>query len=383
MNRTITVLLTAVAALVGLGLAMLASLTLANVNGQRLGGSGGPWHPWMVKQAAACLLGFIGLMVAASMDYRRLERLVWPFYGLTIVLLALVLTPLGSSTKGAQRWLFGTQPSEFAKVALILALAWFGARFAYRLRTFSTGILGMGGIALPLLALVVVEPDKGTTLLLASVTISLMLLAGVRWLHVLVPVVLGGTGFGLLIASSDYARGRVLAFLNPESNPALNYQVERSMDAFGAGGVHGTGLGTGTLKWSIPEVSTDFVFPAVGEELGLPVTLAVVLAFLVILVCGALIAHRAPDSFGMLIAAGTTLTIAAQALVNLGVVTALLPNKGMALPFLSRGGTGTVVLLSMVGLLIGVARQAETMPSPELRGVVTNPFGEPDTDFPQ
>ena len=250
------------------------------------------------------------------------------------------------------------------------------------MQTFTTGVLGTGAIAMPLLALIVIEPDKGTTLLLAFVTVALMLVSGVRWFHVLVPVLLGGVAFGFLIASSGYARDRVRAFMNPEGNPALTYQVDRSLDAFGAGGVRGTGFGAGSQKWNIPEVSTDFVFPAVGEELGLPGALAVVAAFLVILISGAVIAHRAPDPFGMLIASGVTFVIAAQSLVNLGVVTDLLPNKGMALPFLSRGGTGTVVMLTLVGLLISVARRSGFDPVSEGRRA-TNPFGEADTDFPQ
>ncbi|MCW5556548.1 MAG: FtsW/RodA/SpoVE family cell cycle protein, partial [Verrucomicrobiae bacterium] len=332
---------------------------------------------------AAVLLGFIGLTVAASLDYRVLQRGVWVIYGGAVLLLALVLSPVGTVVKGAQRWIFGIQPSEFAKLALVLALAWFAARFTHRLRTFSTGILGMGAVALPLLVLIVVEPDKGTTLLLACVTVSLMLVAGVRWTHVLVPIAAGAVAFGLLIANSGYARNRVLAFADRTHNPDLNFQVNKSIDAFAVGGVHGTGLGTGTLKWGIPEVSTDFVFPAVGEELGLPFTLAVVGVFVVILGCGALIAHRAPDIFGMLIATGITFTLAGQALVNMGVVTDLLPNKGMALPFLSRGGTGTVVLLTLVGLLISVARQADRAPEPVIGRAGSNPFGEADTDFPQ
>lgn len=241
----------------------------------------------------------------------------------------------------------------------------------------------MGGVALPILVLIVVEPDKGTTLLLAAVTAALMLVAGVRWLHVLVPVVAGGGAFGLLIANSGYARDRVIGFFNQGHSAAVNHQVFRSLEAFAVGGVRGTGFGTGTLKGNIPEVSTDFVFPAVGEELGLPFTLAVVAAFVILLACGSLVAHRAPDTFGMMIAAGITFLIAGQALVNMGVVTNLLPNKGMALPFLSRGGTGTVVLLTMVGLLIGVARQAGAAPAASARRTGWNPFGEPDTDFPQ
>jgi cell division protein FtsW len=378
MNRIITVLLVTVAALLALGLATLASITMAKAGGASL------IHPFLLKQAVACVMGFLALGVAAALDYRRLERWVGPICLGTLLLLVLVLTPLGTSSKGAQRWLWGVQPSEFAKLALILTLAWFGARFMHRLRTFTGGVLGMGGVALPFLVLVVVEPDKGTTMLLAAVTALLMLVAGVRWLHVLVPVVVGAALFGVIIANSGYARARVEAFWKPaDSNKDLSLQVDRALDAFGAGGLHGTGFGIGTYKGRIPEVHTDFILPAVGEELGLLFTLGVVAAFLVLLVCGALIAHHAKDSFGMLVAAGITFTIAIQALVNLGVVTYLLPNKGMPLPFLSRGGTGTVVLLTMIGLLISIARRAEVLAPSSVPRSVSNPFGEPDTELPR
>jgi cell division protein FtsW len=376
MNRTITVLLLAVAALLVLGLSTLASITMSRAeSGSSL------IHPWLLKQALACAVGFVGLTVAAMLDYRRLERWIWPGYGLTLVLLGLVLTPLGTNSKGAQRWLWGIQPSEFAKLVLVVALAWFATRFRHRMTTFTGGILGMGAIAFPILALVVIEPDKGTTLLLGAVTVALMLVGGARWAHVMVPVVSGLAAFAVLLAVPGYARDRVEAFLNPGDNKTLTFQVERGLDAFGAGGLHGTGFGLGLHKFRVPEVHTDFILPAVGEELGLPATLGVVVAFGLILFAGALIAHWASDGFGMLLAAGMTFTIGLQALVNLGVVTHLLPNKGMALPFMSRGGTGTVVLLTMIGLLISVARQAEERPAmAEARGV-RNPFGDTDTDF--
>lgn len=376
MNRTITVLLVAVAGLLALGLATLASITMSRATpGAAL------VHPWLVKQALACGIGFIGLIAAAAQDYRRLDRWVWWLYGGTVILLGLVLTPLGTSINGAQRWLWGTQPSEVAKLALVASLAWFAVRFQHRMSTFTGGIVGMGALALPLLALIVVEPDKGTALLLGAVTAALMLVAGARWTHVLVPVAVGLAAFALLLSVPGYARDRVLAFINPETNKALTYQVDRGMDAFGAGGIHGSGFGTGTHKFKVPEVHTDFILPAVGEELGLPATLGVVVAFAVILVCGALIAHCAADDFGLLLAAGITFIIAMQALVNLGVVTHLLPNKGMPLPFMSRGGTGTVVLLTMVGLLISVARQAEVRSAESIPVTRTNPFGDADTDF--
>lgn len=376
MSRTITVLLGSVAALLVLGLAALASITMSRAT------PGSDWlHPWLVKQAVACAIGFVGLAVSASLDYRRLDRFVWPSYILSLILLTLVLTPLGTNSKGAQRWLFGIQPSEVAKVTMILSLAWYAVRFQHRMGTFIGGILGMAAIGLPLMILVVVEPDKGTTLLMFAVMAGMMLVGGARWLHVMVPVIACLAFFAVLLSVPGYARDRVQAFLKPEDNKGLTYQVERGLDAFGAGGLHGTGFGRGTHKFKVPEVHTDFILPAVGEELGLPATLGVVLCFAVILFCGALIAHNAPDGFGLMIASGITFIIGLQALVNLGVVTHLLPNKGMPLPFMSRGGTGTVVLLTMVGLLISVARQVELGMGSARSGVTPNPFGDTDTDF--
>ncbi|MBN9689856.1 MAG: FtsW/RodA/SpoVE family cell cycle protein [Verrucomicrobia bacterium] len=378
MNRTITVLLGAVAGLLVLGLATLASITMSRAT------PGADWlHPWLVKQALACGIGFAGLMAAAFVDYRRLDRLVWAVYLVALILLALVLTPLGTNNKGAQRWLWGTQPSEFAKLALILVLSWYAVRFQHRMATFTGGILGMGAIAVPMLGLIVIEPDKGTTLLLGAVTMALMLVGGARWSQVMVPLVAGLAAFAVLLSVPGYARDRVQAFLNPGDNKSLTYQVDRGMDAFGAGGWHGAGFGRGTHKFKVPEVHTDFILPAVGEELGLPATLGVVVAFAFILFCGALIAHWASDGFGMMLASGITFVIGLQALVNLGVVTHLLPNKGMALPFMSRGGTGTVVLLTMIGLLISVARQAHVPTAANVGSAVPNPFGSTDTDFPE
>ncbi len=376
MNRTITLRLLAVASLVALGVATLASITMS-----RATAGADLVHPWLLKQAMACGIGFIGLGVAALTDYRRLHAAVWPVYGVTLILLFLVLTPLGTATKGAQRWLWGLQPSEFAKVTLVLALAWYAVRFQHRMSSFAGGILGPGFVALPLLALIVVEPDKGTTLLLGVVTVGLLLVGGARWRQVMIPALAGLTAFLVLLSVPGYARDRVQAFLNPGDNKALSYQVDRGMEAFGAGGWHGVGFGRGTHKFKVPEVHTDFILPAVGEELGLTATLGVVAAFGVILLCGAAIAHRAGDLFGMMLASGITFTIALQSLVNLGVVTYLLPNKGMALPFVSRGGSGTIVLLTMVGLLISVARQASDRAVEGAGAWSSNPFGSSDTDF--
>jgi cell division protein FtsW len=195
------------------------------------------------------------------------------------------------------------------------------------------------------------------------------------------PALVCAIGFAAIVSQSDYAMKRVNAFLHPEQNKDDYQQVQESLYALGAGGVDGAGLGRGAHKFNIPEQHTDFIFPVVGEELGLPFTLGVVVVFVVILVCGALITHAAPDTFGTLLAGGITFVIAAQAAVNLGVVTDLLPNKGMPLPFVSRGGTGMVMMLGLTGLLVAVARQAVGDASPARSS--GNPFGAADTDLPE
>lgn len=381
MNRTITTLLLAVGALVALSVAMLASATMLKQSDHLM-------HSWVKTQAIACFIGFVVLALAARIDYHLLERFAWPVYGVTVLLLALTLSPLGKNMNGAQRWLFHTQPSEFAKLGLVVALAWFGARFQHRMGSFLSGVLGMAAIAAVPVALIIVEPDKGTAALLGLVTFLIMLVAGVRWQHVAIPAAVCAVGFALLVSQSPYAKKRVTTWLDSMSRQAEkkdvdrdgNLQVNESLYALGAGGVSGTGLGRGAHKFNIPEQHTDFIFPVIGEELGLPFTLGVVGVFVVILVCGASVTHSAPDTFGMLLAGGITFVIAAQAAINLCVVTALLPNKGMPLPFVSRGGTGVVLMLGLTGLLVSVARQG--IPAGSRTRVAGDPFGTVDTDMP-
>lgn len=372
MRNLTTALIIAVGALVALSLTMLASATMLD------GGSAAALR----NQAAACAVGFAGLIGMASVDYRRLERMVWWIYGLTLLLLVLVLTPVGHEAKGAQRWLFGTQPSEIAKLSLIIVVAWYGARNRARMDRFVPGILGGAGLAVPMIALIQKEPDRGTAALLMGVTLLMLLVAGVRWWFVIPPAAIGGAVLTAMVVFSPMARDRIDAWIHPANHKdGAGHQVRKGLFAFGQGGVEGTGLGKGSLKYNVPEVHTDFILPAVGEELGLPYTLGVVAAYGLILFCGLAVAHRSPDRFGLLLAAGVTFLIAAQACINLGVVTAVLPNKGMPLPFVSRGGSSIAVLLTMVGILLSVARQAApgaSHPTPVRSR--RSPFS-PDTEF--
>lgn len=371
MNRLSTLLLLAVGSLLVLSLTMLASATMLRDNSS-----------WVIRQAAACGVGFLAFSVVALVDLKWVQRATWYCYGATALMLLLTLSPLGSRRLGAQRWLFGTQPSEFAKVALVLALAWFASRYRHRMSTFVTGALGMGAVAGPLLALILLEPDKGTTVLLGGVMLGVMFVAGGRWSHATLLALLGAAGMALSIFKSGYAMDRINAFVKPEANRDSAAQLNQSLYAFSEGGLEGKGLGRGSLKFKVPEQHTDFIFPVIGEELGLMATLGVVGAFVVILLCGAAIAHRSEDPFHVLLAAGITFVIAGQACFNMGVVTGLLPNKGIALPFISRGGTGVVVMMTLVGLLVNLSRHAVVPEAAGHRGKA-HPFEDADTDLSQ
>ncbi len=354
MTTLTTLLILAVGSLVALSLTVLSSATLLDRNPDAS----------LQSQAISCAVGLVALVLGAGLDYRRWgrRRWVWGLYGVTLVLLFLVLV-FAPEIKGARRWLWGIQPAELAKLTMVLVLAWYGSRYWSEMDGFWVGVGRSALIVTPMVALVLLEPDRGTAALMMAVTLGVLLLAGVRWLHVGVPGMVGVAVLTVMISVNPMARNRIERWLEGDG-----YQVNKGLMALGQGGVAGTGLGRGTLKYNVPEVHTDFILPAVGEELGLTFTLGVVGAYLVILVCGFSIASRAPDRFGMLLAAGITSVICTQAIVNIGVVTEMFPNKGMPLPFVSRGGSNLMVLLAMVGLLVSVARQVSGSPVPVSSG---------------
>ena len=377
MRTTTTMLVLAVGALVALSLTILSSATMLDQEPEAS----------LISQAIACAAGLVAMVGAAMVDYRRWNRSVWWVYGGAVVLLLLVLV-IGHEAKGARRWLWGVQPAEVGKLALVVVLAWYGNRYQAQMPQFIRGICGMAGVAAPLIGLVLMEPDRGTAALMVVLTLALLLVAGTRWYYIGVPAVVGGVAIGAMVLASPMARTRIDAWIHPEAHrDGASHQVLKGLYAFAEGGIEGRGLGRGTLKYNVPEVHTDFILPAVGEELGLTFTLAIVGAYLVILVCGVSVALRAPDQFGTLLALGITLLICAQAIVNIGVVTATFPNKGMPLPFVSRGGSNLTVLMTLVGMLISVAREAvgsseedESKPTRRRGGGRPNPFS-PDTDL--
>jgi cell division protein FtsW len=320
---------------------------------------------YLMMQLVWCVFGF-GLCAAAAMfDYQLLKKYAWPIFGIAVLLLLLVLVPhIGRKINGARRWfdLHGVrfQPSELGKLALIIALAWYGDRFQRRMHTFKWGIIFPVVIIGAILGLIFVEPDRGTTILLASVSGAMLLLAGVQWKFIIPPVVLAMVGLVVSILHDPMRMKRIFSWLYLEENKdGVGYQAYQAMIALGSGGWTGLGLGNGRQKLGfVPEHHTDFIFSIIGEELGLVATIAVILAFVVIALCGLYIALRARDNFGTLLAAGITMLISLQAAINIGVVTSALPNKGLPLPFISYGGSNLLAMLVCVGILLSVARQA-------------------------
>jgi len=372
MKVAVTTLAVCIAALLALGLVMLYSSSMTQVGAH-----------YLMLQLVWCALGFVLCVAATALDYRWLKKAAWPLFILALVLLALVLEKhLGVVRGHARRWFsfhgVSFQPSELAKLALIVMLAWYGERFQRQMHTLKRGVILPCLLIVPVFGLIFIEPDRGTTILLAAVSGSMLLVAGVRWKHVLIPAAVGVAGLVVSILYDPMRMKRILSWWDPEQHKdGVGYQAYQAMIALGSGGWSGLGLGNGRQKLGfVPEHHTDFIFSIIGEELGLIATLLVVVAFVVVAICGIYIALNSRDTFGSLLALGITLLISLQAAINIGVVTSALPNKGLPLPFISYGGSNLLAMFVCVGILFSVARHApvrETVSEPVVEAG-DNPF---------
>ena len=366
MKVAVTTLAICITSLLALGLVMLYSASMVMVDKHTHSEVGARM---LQMQVVWCVLGFIACMTLASLDYAILKRFVWPVFIGALFLAALVFIPhVGISLNGAHRWILikhtgiTFQPSEFVKVALIIMLAWYCDRSQRKMNTIVRGILVPGLIIASALGLVFIEPDRGTTILLAAVGGTMLMLAGVRWLHVIPPVLAAGGALAYSLMHDSMRSNRISAWLHPDAHASgAAWQAEQAKIAIGSGGFTGLGLGDGLQKHGfVSEIQSDFIFANIGEELGLVATLLVILGFFIIVVCGLYIAFRARDQFGCLLAVGVTSLVGFQAIINIGVVTSVLPNKGLALPFISAGGYSLLAMLTCVGILFSVARQASS-----------------------
>ena len=320
---------------------------------------------FLKKQIFWALLGALALWLALRVDYRRLEGLVVPLLLVAGVLLVLVLVPpLGQAINGTRRWIrlgpVSFQPAELAKLALVVYLAAFLARRRDALGDFRRGLLPPLAVAGVLAALVLAQPDLGSSLTLVALTFALLFLAGGRVRHLALVLAPALPLLAVAVWVAPYRVRRITTFLDPWSDPrGSGFQIIQSWLAFGNGGLLGQGIGGSQQKlFYLPEAHTDFIFAIVGEELGLVGALAIVGLFVVLAWRGLRIGLRAPDPFGAYLALGITVLIATQAVVNLGVVTGLLPTKGLPLPFISFGGSALLVTMLATGVLLNIAQQA-------------------------
>ena len=339
--------------------------------------SHGDVYFFIKRQAIWIGIGLVACIFAALVNYQFWQKTWWLWFAVALAALALCYIPhIGMRINGSRRWVgYGSitfQPSEFAKIATIIFLAaWFARREKTDGNVFSGLILPLIIISVPA-ALVLGEVDLGTTAFIAATAFVVMFVAGTN------PLWLGGLGFaalgGLILVATRISErmGRLSAFLHPQNyKDDAGLQQMQALIAWVSGGMDRLGLGNGRLKMLyLPYAHTDFIFPIIGEELGLRFSLLVVFLFVVIIVCGIMIALHARDRFGLLLGCGIVSLLALQAAVNIGVTTSLLPNKGLPLPFISYGGSNLVACMFGVGVLVNIYRQGILEPPPVKRATM-------------
>jgi len=366
-QKNALILCLAVAALVSLGLVMLTSTSYWD---SRVGGYSLVW-----KQIAWIIIGTLGAIFVSRIDYRKFARYWgWMMAGVCFLLILCYVPGIGQEIKGESRWVripgFQFQPSEMAKIVVVLALAAWYAHYQTESKSFFKGFVWPCFlIGIPVL-LIFFEKDMGTSMGLGLAGVILMFVAGVRIPYLVGSGVLALAGMTAVVLKNPERLGRVNALFDLESDKyrlSDGYQQLHGLYAFANGGINGMGLGNGVEKLGyLPEAHTDFIFPSIGEELGLWFTLGSVFCFVLIVVYGIAIAVNAKDIFGRLLAIGLTSVIVIPAMLNIGVCTAVLPNTGLPLPFISYGGTNLVFTLLAVGLLVSIHRQTRFLTRSEL-----------------
>ncbi|HZE99267.1 MAG TPA: putative lipid II flippase FtsW [Planctomycetota bacterium] len=382
MSRNAVILLAVTLTLVAVGVLMLYSATAVMAErSQKYNDS-----TWFLKrQLVWVLLGVAAMIVTSRVPYTFWEKQrLWVLLA-SAVLLALVFAPgIGVSLNAARRWIrlggWFFQPSEAAKLAIAVFLCGFAAKDPDRLRTFFRGFVPAFGILGLMCAMIIVEPDIGTTVFIALVMTLMLVVAGVRGLH-LAPCVVGAGCLAAYyaITHTEHVMARLQTWWHPELDPlGKGHQILQSKLALGAGGWLGEGLGRGTAKlYFLPEAHSDFIFPVIGEELGFVGTTLMILLYVTLGFAGYHIMHRAKDRFGFLLAFSLTTYIILQAAMNVAVVTAAIPTKGIPLPFVSAGGSSVLFTLAGVGMLVNIANATERGTCPEGDSASCSPAGAP------
>lgn len=331
-----------------------------------LAGAGETGLGFLKRQVAWALLSITALLVCYHLDYEFYRRLSSPLIVVAVILLLLVFVPgIGLERNYARRWIgwggFQFQPSEFAKLALVLFMAHKLTERQAEIKSFFRGFLPIMFVTACIAGLVYIEPDLGTAVMLVLIVLTMSFVAGMRVIHLASLFIVGAVAFVAAVIAKPYRVRRVLAFLDPESDiQDRGWQLWQSLIAVGTGGVTGRGLGESVQKdLFLSERQTDFIFAIICEELGLIGALCVLALYGFFFVQGLRVAQRAPDLYGSLLATGVTAMIVWQALINMCVVVGLLPTKGLTLPLISYGGSSLLITMAGIGILMSVSRDSE------------------------
>ena len=355
------ILLIVVLALVGFGIVMVYSTT-AILAGDRFGD---PTF-FLKRQALYAAIGFLLMIAMMFVPHEMLKRFAYPILVLSILSLIAVLIPgIGHRAGGSMRWLriqsLSFQPSEFAKLGLIIFLSYFLTKKEDKIRSFSFGFLPTLVISGLVIALVLKEPDFGAATFLTAMVFLFLFVSGARVIYIAASVLAAIPVAYYFLTNVAYRYRRLMSFIRPWDDPGgTSFQIIQSFLSFGSGGLFGLGLGEGRQKlFFLPAPHTDFIFSVIGEELGLVGAMVMVLLFFIFTLRGIAIANSMEDRFGTFLALGVTLMISLQAVINMGVVLGLLPTKGLTLPFISYGGTSLITNLVGAGILLRLSTHVE------------------------
>lgn len=365
-NKVDYILVVTVLILLSIGVVMVLSASAPSSLSQNKSS-----YTYFLKQFGFAIVGLGIMWFTSKVDYRFYKKYYWIIYIISVAILLLVLIPgVGVEVKGARRWIklpiIGQfQPSEVTKIGMILFYAGYLTDHKNELKDFWRGFIKpLVLLGIPILILYGIQNHLSVSIVIAAITCVMMLMAGCRMLHFVIAGGIGVAGIAsylvknLTSESDSFRIDRILVFLNPWSDATgTGYQMIQSLYAIGSGGLFGVGLGNSKQKYLyIPEPQNDFIFAIVAEELGFVGCAVIILLFGIFVWRGIVIAMKAPDMYGSLIAVGVTTLVAIQAIINIAVVTASIPTTGMALPFFSYGGTALVILLFAVGILLNISR---------------------------
>ncbi len=320
-------------------------------------------YTYFIRQLQFAIIGIVLMLVLSKIDYRFYKKYYWMIYGVSLVLLILVLVT-GEEINGATRWIeitssYSFQPSEIVKIGMIIFYAAMINKNRNDMKQFGRGFVKHITFIAPIIVLLLLQPHLSASIVILGVVLIIMLVGGTKIKHFIgTGLFVGIPGLILAVVLEPYRLQRFITFMDPWQNPTGDgWQIIQSLYAIGSGGLFGVGLGESKQKFLyIPEPQNDFIFSIIGEELGFIGCVIVIALFAIFIWRGILIAMKAPDMFGSLVAIGITALVAIQVIINIGVVTASMPVTGMPLPFFSYGGTSLVILLCEVGILLNISR---------------------------